>query len=39
MPEPVPSTPPSPGGTNRTVHYVGLALLAVVVVVGVALIL
>lgn len=36
MPPSVPSTPPA---RNRTLHYVGLAVLAIVVVVGIVLIL
>jgi hypothetical protein len=39
MPQPVPDTPPAPRGTNRTVHYVGLALLTIAIVGGIILIL
>ena len=39
MPEPVPDTPPAPRGPNRTVHYIGLAVLTVAIVAGIVLIL
>lgn len=41
MPEPVPDTPPgtNPRGTNRTIHYVGLAVLTIAIVAGIVLIL
>ena len=34
MPEPVPDTPPAPRGKNKTIHYVGLALLTIAIVAG-----
>jgi hypothetical protein len=39
MPQPVPSTPPKPNGPNRTLHYMGLAVLTIALFVGVAAIL
>lgn len=39
MPDPVSSSPSSPGGQNRTVHYVGLAVLTIAIIVGLVFIL
>jgi hypothetical protein len=39
MPQPLPDTPPAPRGKNRTVHYVGLALLTIAIVAGIIVIL
>jgi hypothetical protein len=39
MPEPVPDTPPAPRGRNKTIHYVGLALLTIAIVAGIVAIL
>ncbi len=33
MPQPVPSSPPPPEAPNRTIHYLGLAVLVVLSVV------
>jgi hypothetical protein len=34
MPSPVPSSPPPPEAPNRRLHYVGLGLLVIAVIVG-----
>lgn len=36
MPEPVRSTPPPPEAPNRALHYVGLAVIVVVVIIMIA---
>jgi hypothetical protein len=36
MSQPSPSNPPAPRGTNRGVHYVGLAALTIAIIVGLA---
>jgi hypothetical protein len=39
MSQPSPSNQPAPRGSNRAVHYVGLAALTIAIVVGLAFIL
>ncbi len=34
MPQPVPSSPPPPDAPNRTIHYVGLGALVILLIVG-----
>lgn len=38
MPQPTPSSPPLPEGPNKTIHYVGLVIIVLTIIVIIMLI-